>query len=86
MDDDFDLGSGSESEDGSEPEAEGAAEAAGRKAAQQMTKLEARRAARAAGDHPLAAGLRAASARLLQKHGLEPTPQSLEDLQAALGK
>ena len=91
LEDDFDLGSGSGS-DGSagddsdaEDEPEGGMEAAASQKSKPLTKLEARRAARAAGNHPLAAGLRAASARLLQKHGLEPSAQSIQDLEAAVG-
>ncbi|KAK9825822.1 hypothetical protein WJX74_010755 [Apatococcus lobatus] len=85
LDDDFDVGSGSESGEGGSGEdiEDAGVEVLGMKAAKPMTKLEARRAARAAGDHPLAAGLRAASAKLLQKHGLAPTAQSLQDLEAA---
>ena len=90
LEDDFDLSSGSELDDGEsggsgEEDSEPGLEEVGKKVAKPMTKLEARRAARAAGDHPLAAGLRAASAKLLQKHGLAPTAQSLEDLEAAGG-
>ncbi len=89
LEDDFDLGSGSESEAGSQGDMSDGSEdedsfevAMAKKAAKPKTKLEARRAARAAGDHELNAGLRAASAKLLQKHGLKPTAQSLQDLEA----
>jgi hypothetical protein len=49
----------------------------------QPSALDARRVQRAAGDHPLQSEFRAKSAAILQKYGMQPTAQSLADLEGA---
>jgi nucleolar protein 14 len=50
-----------------------------------LSLLDVRRAARAAGDNPLQKGIRTLTAQLLLKHGMQPSKQSLQELNEGVG-